>query len=156
MNNDPIHIGTYYLEEEHIDQIITNSIWVTSVRLSRERPGMTLAPVGGCGTVALFVDTEHRADAEGLLAELHVTGSNYTARFGLVESDERRLFTIRLATPHRGPVVVGGIRNDELDKAFQQADYVAIVPARDGNVDIARTITIGNDNEFWQTVLETQ
>ena len=30
MNNDPIHINTYDLEGEQIDQIIRNSIWVTT------------------------------------------------------------------------------------------------------------------------------
>lgn len=156
MNRDPIHIDTYDLEEEHITQIIVNSIWVTSVRLSPERPGLPLAPIGARGTVALFVDTEHRADAEELLAELHVADSEYTARFGLVESEERRLFTIRLSTPHRTPVFIGGIRNDDVDEAFRQAQYVAIVPVRDGNVDEAQAVTIANDKEFWHAALETR
>lgn len=156
MNSDPIRLDTFDLEEEHIDQIIRNSIWVTSVRLSSERAGLTSAPVGVCGTIGLFVDTEHRSHSEDLLAELHLAGREYIARFSLVESNERRLFTIRLATLHRAPVFIGGMRNDDLDEAFRQAHFVAIVTVRDGNVDEARVVTIDNDREFWHTALEAQ
>lgn len=151
MNNQPIHLDEYKLEDDHIDQIILSSIWATELAMHDIDFGRRHR--GGRGAIGLFVDTEDRADAEQLLAALNVPGTDYTARWCLYESGDRRLFVLRLATPTNSMVSSAGERIALLDRAFLRARSIAITPKRDGIIDGARSITIENDREFWSAAI---
>ena len=149
MNTQPTRIDHYNLEDDHIDQIILNSIWATEIRsvnvaLSRYSPRHKHG-----GTVGLFVDTEQRNDALALLDELHHTGRDYTARWSFIDSDYRRLFILRLNTPTSPMVTIAGPRNRRVDRALRQATHIAITPKAGDTIDADRSITIDNDREFW-------
>ena len=84
---------------------------------------------------------------------LHVPGTDYTARWSLIESDDRRIFVLRLATPTCSMVSIAGPRSDSLDRAFRRAVNVAVTPKRNGTIDMARSVTIDNDREFWDVAI---
>ena len=157
MNTNPVHIDRYNLEDDHIDQILLNSIWATEVRahkvpLERYSPRRKAG-----GTIVLFVDTEHRDDVNKILDELHHPGSDYTARWSFIDSDNRRLFILRLNTPTSPTVTFAGPRNRRVDRALRQASHIAIAPKtgdiidnnRSITIDNDRSITIDNDRQFW-------
>ena len=149
MNTEPTHIDRYNLEDDHIDQIVLNSIWATEIRthnvsLARYSPRHKHG-----GTVVLLVDTEHRHDAIALLDELHHPGSDYIARWSFIDSDDRRLFILRLNTPTSPTVTFAGSCDWHLDRALRRAKHVAITPKAGDIIDNNRSITIDNDREFW-------
>ena len=149
MNTEPTHIDHYNLEDDHIDQIIDNSIWATEIR-THNVPLARYAPRRKeVGTIVLFVDTEHRHDALALLDELHTPGSDYVARWSFIDSDNRRLFILRLNTPTSPTVTIAGPRNRRVDRALRRATHITITPKAGDIIDNNRSITIDNDREFW-------
>ena len=74
MNNQPVHIDRYNLEDDHIDQIIDNSIWATEIRTHNVPLARYALRRKEGGTIVLFVETEHRDDALAVLDELHHPG----------------------------------------------------------------------------------
>ena len=149
MNTEPIHIDRYNLEDDHIDQIIDNSIWATEIRTHNVPLARYALRHKEGGTIVLFVDTEHRDDALALLDELHIPGRDYTARWSFIDSDNRRLFILRLNTPTSPTVTIAGPRNRRVDRALRRAKHVAITPKAGDIIDNNRSITLDNDREFW-------
>ena len=149
MNTPPIHIDHYNLEDDHIDQIVLNSIWATEIRTHNVSMERYAPRRKEGGTIVLFVDTEHRHDALALLDELHHPGRDYSARWSFIDSDNRRLFILRLTAPTSPTVTFAGPRNRRVDRALRRATQVTITPKAGDIIDADRSITIDNDCDFW-------
>ena len=151
MTNEPTHVDEYNLEDDHVQP----DHQLLHLRHRGPHSGIELGVRRHRvdGTIGLFVDTEDRVDAERLFEALHVPGTDYTARWSLIESDDRRIFVLRLATPTCSMVSIAGPRSDSLDRAFRRAVNVAVTPKRNGTIDMARSVTIDNNREFWDVAI---